>query len=418
MTRVDPGGPARPAQEQASPARRARVVVVTRHWGDAEGEAAAATRFVAGALARHAEVVVIRLDPALAGVPAPEPAVDSVFTVYEVPIYGYDRVRARVLEAALAAHDGGYRVPPIGAHMLQRLQGVAPDVPLLIARLSPDAVLLAGSEQPYNLDVLGRPGESGRPRVVVAPMAGDVRYLRSPVVERLLVHADAVATVHPGEHRALTQVPEAAGRAALPEVVPVDLALSVNRGSAEHRLFGVRSFGPYVVLLRRFPAGGPRFSRTVTHEVLREVVQPLSVAEIDGIRWRITNASMTLDLPVGPSRVNLWRLLAHARAVVDVRPPGPVGREAIEAMMLAVPSLVPDGSAAKEHVAAGNGGLWYADHAELVDELRSLADDGLRRSLGAAGVGYATSRHGRMDDFVARMAALVLGRAPAAPSRS
>ncbi len=172
----------------------------------------------------------------------------------------------------------------------------------------------------------------------------------------------------------------------------------------------MRRFGRYVVLLRRFPAGSARFQRSITHEVLREVVAPLSVAEVDGVRWRITDEAMTLDLPVGPSRVNLWRLLAHAHAVVDVRPPGPVGREAIEAMMLGVPSVVPDGSAAKAHVEAGDGGLWYADHAELVNELGALADDRLHLALSRSGETYARATHGRIDDFVERMANLVLGR--------
>jgi hypothetical protein len=390
----------------------ARVVVVTRHWNGGD-EASEVIRLVAGALARRARVAVVHLEPALAGHPIPEPVTDSVFSVHQVPIYNSDRRRARLLEAALAAHDDGFRVPQLGAHVEQRLQGVAPDAPRLIEELAPDAVLVAGSEQPYNLDVLGRPGTPGRPRVVVMPMAGDVRYLRSPIVLRLFEHADAIATVHPGELRALLQN-RPPGRETEPPVVPVDLALSVNRGSAEHRLFGVRRFGPYVVLLRRFPPRAPRFQRSVTHEVLREMVAPLSVAEVDGVRWRITDESMTLDLPVGPSRVNLWRLLAHARAVVDVRPPGPVGREAIEAMMLGVPSVVPDGSAAKHHVEAGDGGLWYADHTELAGEMAALADERLHLGLSRAGEAYALATHSRIDDFVERMAALVLGRELAA----
>ncbi|HTW99375.1 MAG TPA: hypothetical protein VMD59_11390 [Acidimicrobiales bacterium] len=389
---------------------RPRVVVVARRWGEQHGDAGGATRLVAGALARRAEVVVIELDPDLAGKPVPGAARDSVFTVHRVPVYRSDRRKARLLEVALAAHDGGYRVPQLGAHVQQAMQGVAPDAPRLIESLAPDAVLLAGSEQPYNLDVLGRRGEPGRPRVVVMPMVGDVRFLRSPVVLRLVERADAIATIHPGEQRALAPL-GGAGHGLGPEIVPVELGLVVHRASTEHRLFGVRRFGEYVVLLRRFPAGGPRYLRSITHEVLRDVVAPLSVAEVDGVRWRISDAAMTLDLPVAPSRVNLWRLLAHARAVVDVRPPGAVGREAIEAMMLGVPTVVPDGTAAKAHLEAGNGGLWYADHAELVEEVRALADDALHDSLARCGESYGEATHGQIDDFVTRMGELVLGNA-------
>jgi hypothetical protein len=196
-------------------------------------------------------------------------------------------------------------------------------------------------------------------------------------------------------------------------VSDVGCGFSINRGAPPNRLFGVRFFGTYVLSLREFPPGGPRWERSVTHDVLRSTVGKVSVAEIDGDTWRISDKDNTLLLPVSPSRVNLWRLMAHAVATVDQRPAGPIGRESIESMLLGTPVVVPDHGAAQEHAADAGGGLWYADAGELIDEVRVLSDRRLRRPFSRQGREWAERTHGRMDEFVDRAAALVLGRGAA-----
>jgi len=173
--------------------------------------------------------------------------------------------------------------------------------------------------------------------------------------------------------------------------------------------FGVRWFGRYVLSIRDFPPGGARYVRSVTHEVLRSVVGRVSVAEVDGEQWRISDRENTLELPVSPSRVNLWRLMAHAVATIDLRPPGPFGRETIESMLLGTPVVVPDASAAMEHAAAADGGLWYRDVGELFDATRVLMYRPVRDRLAAQGRAYADAKHGQVDDFVARVGRIVLG---------
>jgi glycosyltransferase involved in cell wall biosynthesis len=239
-------------------------------------------------------------------------------------------------------------------------------------------------------------------------MLSDLHRLRDDRVRRLVALADGIGTLHPGEARAVAQVfPERADA-----IVPIDLALNLNRSATEQGLFGVGWFGRFVVAIRRFPAEGPRFERSVTHEILRSALTDISVAEVDGTRWRITDAENTVELPVNPTRVNLWRLMAHGLATVDLRPPGPFGRESIESMLLGTPVVVPDGSAAMEHVAAASGGLWYRDAGELLDAVRIVvSDEALRRQLGHQGQTYATAHHGDMSDFVARTNNLVRGRA-------
>ena len=385
-----------------APRARPKVQLVTEHWGREADEAAAVTRLVAGALARSADVEVVHLLPETS---RRETAADSVFLVQRVPVEGARPLAAGVLRAALASFDGGRVVPESLHSVLEDYEGVAAGAEELITTGGADAIVIAGHHQPYDLGVLRGFGSAPARRIVFLPMLSDPRRLTDRPVAQLVELADVIGTLHPGETRAVT--------AAFPEraraVVPLDLALNLNRGATTQGLFGVGWFGRFVVAIRRFPADGPRFSRSVTHEILRSVLPRVSVAEVDGLRWRITDAENTVELPVNPTRVNLWRLMAHALVTVDLRPPGPLGREAIESMMLGTPVVVPDASAAMEHAAAAAGGLWYRNSGELLRAVSALMDGQLRYRLAAQGKQYATATHGQMGDFVSRITGLVLG---------
>ncbi|MDA8296819.1 MAG: hypothetical protein M0004_09580 [Actinomycetota bacterium] len=380
-------------------AKRPTVALVTRHWGGGDEERAATARLVAGALSRHAEVEVVHLSPT-----GDHPAgalADSVFRVHRLGIKAARPERAGIAQAALTR-----RGTPLGAAasaLLDRLGGQAPGVAELLDAIEPRAVVLVGHDQPWDHAAWSA---SGRVRLSALPLLGDSHGLQLDSVCRLLERCDVVLAAHPGEARAVQAVlgPERAGR-----VRALDLAFTINRAAVRHRLFGVRWFGRYVVLLRGFPAGAPRLERTITHEMLRAVLGRVSVAEVDIERWRITDGENTLLLPVNPSRVNLWRLMEHAVATIDVRPGGPLGREAIESMLLGTPVLVPDATAAMEHARAASGGLWFAELRELVAATRAMLDYPLRNRLAAQGEAYALAHHGEMAPFVEHLAGLVLG---------
>jgi len=369
--------------------RPARVAIVTTHWGASLDEATEATRLLAGAIASSADIDVVHL----VSPPAPAETVrDSVFTLHRVPVHGSRHLRSGLVRAALATHDRGRRVPGVAADMLSALAGNAPDVPALLEQIAPDAIVLAGHNQPFDTKVLGRRGAPGAPRVVLLPYLADPTILRSAPVAHLVERADVVGTSHSGERRSLLAAFPGLGA---DRVQAVNCGFSINRGAAANRLFGVRFFGTYVLAIRDFPPGGPRWERSVTHDALRATVGRLSVAEIDGEQWRISDRENTLQLPV------------------DLRPPGPIGREAVESMLLGTPVVVPDRSAAQEHAADSDGGLWYRDVGELVDAVRVLADPVMRGRIAAQATSWAERTHGDMDDFVDRTRRLVLGSSPA-----
>jgi hypothetical protein len=389
------------AASPAAPQPRTRpvVAIVTRFWGESRDEAAVATRLLAGALARAADVAVIRL-----GATGGATYADSVFEVHRAPVRGANWRRGALLRAALAGRGNAAGLPAAAAELLRQYEGAAPDVVRTLEAVAPDAVVLAGFHQPWDVATLGKPGPGRSPRVVTIPFLDAGRPLPAEIA-RVVAPADLVGTVHPGEKDRLVGVaPDGAA-----DIVPVDLAIGVNRHATADPLVGVAAYGEYVLVVRRFPAGGPRLLRAVDAEMLPPILPGVSVAEVDGETWRICNDHDTAVLPVNPSHVNFARLVARARATIDVRPPGSVGVIAIESMLLGVPVVVPDDSAAQAHVAAANGGLWYRDVGELFDAVRVLVRTPIGARLAAQGRAYAQAKHGDNDAFVARTAALVLG---------
>jgi hypothetical protein len=383
---------------------RPAVVIVTSHWGEPPIESVGVTRLVAGALARHADVTVVHLTDRAHGRHA-----DSVFDVRPVVLMGAQPARASLLRAAIGAGEQTAEVPRAALTLLREYEGEAPGVAQVLDEVAPRAIVLVGSYQPWDLAALGRRGSS-RSRIVAVPFCSDPD-LAPGDLSRMIDAADVIGTIHPDEPDAIARVDP--GRAT--DVVPIELAFSSNIHVRSGPLAGLGRFGRYVLLVRNWPSGTPRVARPVTREVLREVLGRITVVEVDGMRWWASNKRDALPLQVNYNRVNFSRLVAHASLTVDVRPQGPVGRLAVESMLYGVPALVPDETAAKAHVAAANGGLWYGDVGELFDGARVIARTRLGKILGKQAERYARAKHGDINAFVARTAELVLGTQVAVP---
>lgn len=389
------------------------VAVVTTHWcadTDVEpDEPAMVARLVAGALSRQAAVSVVHLVSAT-DVRHPEVGADSVFTRYTVPVRGASPGATAVVRAALGATGA----PPASATgaLFERLAGRAPGVPALLDRLAPDAVLLIGHRQPWDVATLGAarrsPGTAVATRrhapLWVIPLLEDPGMVGLPHLGRLLALADVIGAVHPGEERALRAAP----RPPHGDVVALDVAIPVSPPG--RWLFGIEPGERYVAVLRSLGGREHRPVRPVSSEVLGRALGAVALVEVDGEEWWCSRGGNRALLPVRPSRVNLWRLMEHALATIDVRSQGPFGREAVESMLLGTPVLVPQPGAAMEHARAASGGLWFRGVAELLDAAGVLVDDQVGRRLGAQGAAYASVHHGDAGGFVERVARLVPDR--------
>lgn len=377
---------------------RPRVVIITRHWGAGDDEPTEVLRLLAGAVSRNATVYVIHLDAAAS---TPTSELDSVFTVHHLPLLGAAPKVTAVLRAAMAASGGA--TSDLLMRNFRELEGHPIGLSTALRQIAADTVVLAGLPIPGDREVLGTITTE---RLVLWPMLHDLAQAEDASTIRLLDRADAVGTLHPGEQAAF----ERAATTRPSSVLPLDIALTLNRSATEQGLFGVGWFGRYVLLIRRFPKDGARFDRAITHELVRSVLGDIAVAEVDGTRWRVSDFGNTAQLPVNPTRVNLWRLMAHAEFTIDLRPSTPFAREAIESMLFSSPPIVPEGSSGFFHVEKADGGLWYRTPGEALDLAAALLDDlSLRERLRLHGLAYATSHHEQMDEFVRRTKAMILG---------
>lgn len=374
------------------------VAIVTRYWGGSEDEPTEVLRLLAGAVARNAKVHVVHLDGS-ATVASIER--DSVFVVHHLPLRGAAPEVVSVLRGAIAL--SGRAMPSALATTARALEGQPEGLIGTLREIDASTVVLAGLPIPGIAELMDTLAAR---RLVLWPMLNDLDQAADSTIKALLARADAIGTLHPGEQQALaTIIPERRAK-----VRPLDIALTLNRSATEQGLFGVGWFGRYVLVIRRFPKGGARFDRSVTHELVRSVLGDIAVAEVDGTRWRVSDFGNTAQLPVNPTRVNLWRLMAHAEFTLDLRPATPFGREAIESILFSSPPIVPEGSAAHAHVEQANGGLWYRTPGELLDLSSTLLDSpDLLRALRSDGLRYASEHHEKMDDFVSRTRELVLG---------
>jgi hypothetical protein len=129
-------------------------------------------------------------------------------------------------------------------------------------------------------------------------------------------------------------------------------------------------------------------------------------------QWRSRRGVIDVE-----TRTDLWRLFAHARGVIDLRPGPLVARECVEAQLVGTPVVAPTGSIGAEHGAAG-GGLWFSNVDELLHAVASLEDRAVREQLAKQGRTMAEDRYGHPERLVDRMAQIVAAVEKAGPRRS
>jgi hypothetical protein len=141
-------------------------------------------------------------------------------------------------------------------------------------------------------------------------------------------------------------------------------------------------------VLRRLPQWAQLIEREVHPGVRLRVVGPGSEHHPLGIR-------------LTGSRLDIWRWMSRAMAVLDPVPQRLVGRQVLEAFLYRVPVIVhARGDASREHAEVGNGGLWFRTDEELYATVRALLDDELGQLLGEQGCSYAQRRCADTDTFV------------------
>ena len=109
------------------------------------------------------------------------------------------------------------------------------------------------------------------------------------------------------------------------------------------------------------------------------------------------------------TRMDLWRLTAHASVCVDLASGRYVARECLEALRFGTPIVVPSESGVGAVHALASGGCTYRDSGELVTQVAPFLAVGTRARASASAKRYAEAHYGDPDAFVARLGALFEG---------
>jgi len=119
-------------------------------------------------------------------------------------------------------------------------------------------------------------------------------------------------------------------------------------------------------------------------------------------RGRALRGSVAVD-----TRMDLWRLMAHANACIDLAPGPHVARECIEALRFGTPIIVPASSGPGAVHARASGGAVFFDERDLLSAARTFRDAANRSAASDAGRRYADARYGDAGALVTRVRALL-----------
>jgi hypothetical protein len=384
-----------------------RFAVLTSAWNDdAWHERDVALRRFVGALASEGEVdVLVPVDSAARG------GHEGVLQIlrFEAPAASAEERRA-VLESAIGPEDLCW---PTACGCTQRLAGAwAASVPHAVqqrvaATIGPvpselidhlrnrryDVVVFGGFDAVFFDHALEQ--AVGRSRVVLVPLARDEPRFYFSIYDRLFERAERILALTERERR-----------------------LVVNRlkGRATGR---IRRIGFPVRINPLAATTSPYRPPQTSYVVLaRDWRRPFGLGWVFDFADSSARETPDVELAlIGPgagqqtdSRLDAWRWMNVAFAVLDAEPNRMLGLDVLEAMLCGTPVLVSaHGGAAREHAELGNGGLWYQNDSQLRACLDALRSAELRQALGGQGRHYVENEYGKVDHFVGRVRDAIAG---------
>jgi len=334
-------------------AHRARVAVLSRSWARPACEQATAVRSLAAALSRDAVVDVLSAEPT--GARHADGAFERIGI--GIPAEGTDWPDPRTGS-----------IPALGRYDAVLVDdGDTYAFALARARLPAAEILVAGGRR--------SPTWQGS-RVTIL----DVGY------------HDAGASGVPTEVHGADRV------------LAVGLYLRVHPYAAEHHHHELQGATGYLLVLsgRGSSDATPALPDGQVRWLLARFPRARVVVVEDAVAtvWR---ARAPVNRFGVHTRMDLWRLLAHARATVDLCPGRLFARECVESLRYGVPVVVPRGTTADALVEAG-GGIGFSTTATLLDAVAALLEPGAGQRAGRQGRWAVDRWYGDPAAFISRAA--------------
>jgi hypothetical protein len=176
----------------------------------------------------------------------------------------------------------------------------------------------------------------------------------------------------------------------------------INPLATRHRHAGLGFTGYILVLTDRssIPTVAPPTAAVawLTSRFYRHYVVVIEGGSAAVWRGRALRGIIGVD-----TRMDLWRLIAHANVTVDLAPGDIIARECIESLRFGTPIVVPDATAGAAHAHAG-GGVTFSGIRELLERVEQLGNQTERERYSRQGFDYANSTYGDPTVFVSRIA--------------
>ncbi len=279
------------------------------------------------------------------------------------------------------------------------------------SRWAPVSVLVPGmgaheADGAFDLHPLGEDGTptwagriSRNATVIVDELAHDVATLLSAVEPRAVFCVSSVPGERNDSWRDLPVVkdPENA-KPYVNTYVPINPLAALHR----HNGFG---FTNYLLVLSDGTGGDtfpPPAAAWLTAAFHSEDVIVVEHAVASAWRGRALRGRVSVD-----SRMDLWRLIAHAKACIDLAPGRIVARECVEALRFGTPIVVPRGSGPAVAHATFGGGATFGDAQELLDAVAAIRTGDNRSAFSQLGRNYADANHGDPLKFVRSLRAML-----------
>jgi len=277
-----------------------------------------------------------------------------------------------------------------------RLGAVSVLVPGRSLGTSPDGAFDVQGLGPPPFDLPG--GLSGHCIAIVDNLTQDVASLLEKASVRDVLYVGA-------DHQ-----PQRAGWRHLRLAGPVgsgvlQLYVPVNRLAQRHRHNGFGFTGYELVLSRPGSSGDapPAEAAWITAAFRDRDVIVVEEGIASAWKGRALRGRVLVD-----TRMDLWRLVAHANACIDLSPGRHFARECVESMRFGTPIVVPQGSGAAHTHARSAGGWTFADPYELLAAVAQLHDGGVRPAASTRAQQYADANHGSPQLLVESLETMIM----------
>jgi hypothetical protein len=175
----------------------------------------------------------------------------------------------------------------------------------------------------------------------------------------------------------------------------------INPLATRHRHAGL-GFTGYVLVLTDRPSTPTVSPPTAAVAWLTSRFHQQFVVVIEGGSAAVWRGRALRGIVGVDTRMDLWRLMAHAHVTVDLAPGDIIARDCIESLRFGTPIVVPNTTAGAAHAHAG-GGVTFSDIPELLERVEQMGNQTERGRLSRQGVDYANSTYGDPSAFVARI---------------